>query len=317
LSGLEGVVYILVQGSTLFSSQYDAVNLLQLLWILLLLGVKPESIHAFLGNIENIDGWPSARVGLPSVVVPRPYRARVSRARENIARVIKMLFSEVLLDQAVHTVMFIYLNHGNPRWMGVAADEMLTIDYFIGLAVAAGAAGKRLLVVLDACYSTTFARGVWANLEKNGWGHRVAGFVGFLTSAETQGFTSAVLVSKQAGLVFENGSGEAFGEYAAGFRIQNSMFMRQLNDRLAYSLRGDRSMKVRDMPGVMNGPEKMQFGFERVFVGSDDGLGALALGEFFPGGTIDPELVIPEMDGRKFKAILPNARMLELEDDIG
>jgi hypothetical protein len=329
MSGLEGVIYLLVQGSTLFSSQCDLVNLLQMIWILFLLGVKPESIHAFLGNIENIDEWPSARVGLPGLDVPPAYRQRVHTARTRLGIQIKSLFLALMLDPAINTVIFIYLNHGSSNGVGANEDDAFREGDFAVMASQAAAVGKRLLFVMDAYYSTTFARSEWTTLcarpplvvcgedEERQRRDEIERYVGFLTSAEDCGFTSAVLVSKQSELVFPDGIPEPFGEYAPGFRIQNSMFTRQLNDLLAYSLRGDRSMPLRDMPRFMNGHHNMEFGFQCTFVGSDDGLGAVALREFFPGGSIDPELVLAEMNGEKFKAILPNARMLGLDDDIG
>jgi hypothetical protein len=320
MSRRSDVLFVLVQGCASFGSQCDVVNLIQLLWILFAVGVIPRAVRAFLAPIKEISGWPSPGAGLPPLTIPADYRDRVSSTRGGLRAAIDAVLATIWEVPEFMKIVFVYLNHGSPAELGPASDDGLTADDFVSWSDQALRWNKKILFVLDACYSTPLAKFVWGTCLSRG--HHPADLgahVGFLTSAERDCHTSAVVISKEARLIYMylDGEGAAIGDFAPGYRVQNSMFARQLNDLLAYRLGDSNPVLVAGLPAWMNAAEPMRYGFQCSFVGDEEQVGATPLGDFLPFGLLDAAEANEEWNDIPFGQILPDAPMLGLADDVG
>jgi hypothetical protein len=167
--------------------------------------------------------------------------------------------------------------------------------------------------------------------------------VGFVTSTDHYGLTSAILVSKQDALVYLCSTKPKGGddEFALGYRIRNSMFGRQLLHLWSYKFRPGHSVKLRDLPAFLNSEvwfddatgalvkttEERVFcnGFQAAFVGAKTGegfdgrvtlLGDCALSDFLPFAPLDPAAPVPDCDVGTFGEFIPPEDIGELVDDM-
>jgi hypothetical protein len=216
----------------------------------------------------------------------------------------------------VDRVVLIYLNHGNPRWLGVVANELFTQTDFRGWAEMALACGRRLLVVLDCCHSTMFAEEVWRRLSigRPGSRHGALGdAVCFLTSGRGTCYNSVNVVSRDPSLVYHEYPAIRHRPFAAGYRRHNSMFTRQLNWLIGYG--GVGRLTLARFPGQMNGTIGHRQGFFAALVGGSFRFHDLRISVFFGNLALDPTQRIPGA-GMTVGHVLPDAAMGRLYDDL-
>jgi hypothetical protein len=92
--------------------------------------------------------------------------------------------------------------------------------------------------------------------------------VDFWTSDEENCETWSVLVWKDPDLPYPDGRDTEFGDFLAGHRVQNSIFIRHLNNFLACSVAFGtvRALLLFGLPGRMNGSESLMCILECLFV---------------------------------------------------
>jgi hypothetical protein len=216
------------------------------------------------------------------------------------------------------------MDHGGEGGLGDAGEERLSISDFRGYADLAVMAGKHLLVIMDACHSTRFAREVWADLSAARGAaslDTVAQHVCFLTSAEGSCYNSLTVVSRDPSLVylFDSMAYRSTVQLALGYRKHNSMFGRQLNWILAYGWPVGRAVRTTfgELINAMNGPVDGLYGFcaELVTRGTDWARSALEW--FFPIGKFAPTDPVRGWQGTAtVEEVIPSPAMGILEDDI-
>jgi hypothetical protein len=316
--------YILVQGSAKFSSHCDQGMLLQLLWFLYLGGVANEQIKAFFRRFGAIDGYPLVAPGKGPYKMPPPYDNEdcVDWTMANLgARITKVIAWACLADEIDHIVL-VYSNHGPQQGLG-AGHGLLSKDDFALWAIECARAGKQLLVVIDACFSTGFAtdamdflRGKLAKqaplldfVEKN---------VGFITSARGICARSTPMISKDRSLVnLFAPSPDRQDTWARGFFTRSSMFLRQFNWLLAYAP-PDPKLTLGQFVRQMNVRRFADgHGFYAALVGGSS-FGSVQFNSFFPMplGTLDPTTEVPEWPEVTVGDLIPGAKLGHLYDDV-
>jgi hypothetical protein len=330
--------YVFAQGEKSFSAQCDVTNVDQALWLLWHGGVPPAHVRAYVCPLDPKVKWPSAHAGFPDLELPPEYEnTSVVQSLDRLADHIGDDLQTFLDDDTASCVVLMYWNHGDHGGLGSGTARIAVSD-IQGWMRMAESAKKPLLIILDACNSTTLAQSIWGDFAKVRSAaamERLGRFVGFLTSADGPALTSAFVFSKDNTLVYPllPPAEVTWTDYAPGYRLFNSMFSRQLLWFWAYGLRRGGGTTLRGLPDLLNdhatfydengelrNPNEDGFfcnGFHAKFVGGSAGLGDLAVESFLPLGPVAPDKMVPL--GAKqapFGQVIPEARMGKLFDDM-
>jgi hypothetical protein len=309
-------------------------------------GTPKEHVAAFLEQMPD-HPYPAPHLNLPALEIPPNYAKCVSTDHRTLSARVGDKLDEFLDLTDVDIVVLTYANHGAKVALGEGCEAFST-DAFMGWALAATRADKRLLIVLDACCSTYFAAAIWRQLTHSSVRpdavRRRKAHVGFLTSSDVDCGTSKVIVSTAQEFVYLFG-GVRDG-YCPGFLTHNSMFLRQLLYLWAYELT-DENLPISRLPETMNEPNsKMKrkavphrptatsapapdqladelakkrgslfYGFDASFVGDPEGLGLLPVNRFFPLGQVRSAPTVPGRPDVTFHQVIPPFRLGKLFDD--
>jgi hypothetical protein len=195
-----------------------------------------------------------AHLNLPQLTIPKDYMNCLVTTKASLSAAVSGELSALFADPTVATVVLTYENHGGRLPLG-DGERLLTSELFMSWADAAGSQSTRLLVILDVCYSTYFARTIWRDLMKGRLCDRLSAFVGFITVSDVGACLSNVLISTNPELVYQIDTHPPWkeGEWFPGFITHHSMFMRVFLYLWTYTLENT-GLLMRDLPGLINAP---------------------------------------------------------------
>jgi hypothetical protein len=229
-----------------------------------------------------------------------------------------------LLKSSYDTIIFIYLDSGAPDGPGNDV-KVLNREDLAHWACLAVQEKKSILFVLDACHSTFLAHGAFKdatgqlNAQEN---KLLRESVGFLTSGDRRCLSSAICVSKEAGLVylFSDAVKANPNNLEFGYRIRNSMFSRQLLSFWGHRGAELAGVTLENLPGHLNPPSTEpvdSYGFRAGVVGGHNvGLAARVVDSLFPLATDTSRDLIRVATQRDFAMLIPAAHMGGLPDDM-
>jgi hypothetical protein len=246
-----------------------------------------------------------------------PASINVIRERTRLTfRVTGAIFRAVN-DPGVAAVVLHASTDGQADVMG-SGLEAFRFGEFANFGLHAAAAGKKLLIILDASFSTEFARRFWDSVRRDLPRSAVESLeasVGFLTSAKQYLATTVPFVSTNPDLVNLFARTPTPDGLALGFLIDSSTFARRLNWLLAYGLAADGQRTVKNIPGLMNGADPSALGFEAEFVGSPS-FSSLPFEFFFPFKSLTPGLALTASLNLTVDDVIPYQDPEPL-DDVG
>jgi hypothetical protein len=328
--------YIVVLSGAGLPSQCDLVNLLQLLWLLFYHGVPSTFVKAFLWPVLGKSIWPSARSGGLPLTPPPGYEVEEPEAYREPGEVRKAIVTDrrdlndcvgrqIALfsrDPEVSGIFLASMDHGPEMGVDMTGEEILTAADFAGWARLAHSHNTPLFAVVDACNSTRFAECVWTKLggrERRDTGaYACAKNFGILSSGHRTSFASATIVSKEADLVYPlDDPVQCVDGWVMGFKVNSSMFFRQLLWLLTYGL-SDKTISLADFAARMNeGKGYFSNGFRAEVTTFGDAFAGTPLNVFFPFGVVTADTVVNGFPGDvTFDEIIPSARPGVLYDEM-
>jgi hypothetical protein len=288
-----GVFYIPVQGSSEFAAHANQGSLIRLMWLLSFGQVAPEHIRALFAKVVTGDDWPLLEPRKGPLKIPEPYQDRYDMTVPDLRHLIACVVHEAVAVPDVGTIVLLYANHGHPD-KSVARDYELKPGDFAEWAMTCIDHNKGLLVVLNACSSTAFAREAWDAVTRHVQKARpqalefVKNNMGFITSGEGLCELSIPLISENESLVNLFGRKGELETWARGFYVRDSMFFRRFNWLLAYGFPptatgpGGPKLTIGQFVDMMNDLPGLPRGFTAAWVGTEEASASLEFSSFVP-----------------------------------
>jgi hypothetical protein len=336
------VFYIPVQGSSQFAAHADQGSLIRVLWLLSFGKVEPKSIRPLFAKVVARDEWPLLEPGQCSYKIPEAYEERINLTVPNLRRQIARAVDEAVHLRAVGTIVLLYSNHGRGDKLA-GRDGVLEPDHFAEWAVNCVDAGKRLLMVLDACSSTDFAREAWKAITSTVAEIRppealafVENNMGFITSGAGLCEQSIAMISEDERLVNLFDKKRDSEKWARGFFIPDSLFFRRFNWLLAYGFPSSAErdsdtdpeaeatdtrsprLTIKQFVDKMN-DLRVHRGFTAAWIGTEQAGASLEFTSLFPFpqlGGLRPADPVPDWPGVRVGDVIPDAAVGELFDDV-
>jgi hypothetical protein len=284
------VGYYISAGSRGFSSQADHACAFQYLYFLFQNGVPPEDIIIWLPTEDGITvKEPRGCLTGPRLVPPEGYENCIRRevggfedATEHLAK----LFER---DEFTELV-WVFLDHGQKDHLNFDQDRMPVDGFNKALRHKEGRRRKNVLVIIDACYSSIFARDA---LRKRDAPERTS----ILSSSATICFTSGILISDNDELMNVYSGTDGPLKYA----VQSSMFTRELLDIICYT---DFNPKLSELSSVLNWRAGSGNGFKAEYH-EKNARNNLRLRDFFPGPVLPEGQVRVGNQYYEFQEVIP------------
>jgi hypothetical protein len=175
-------------------------------------------VTALFADIDDLTGWPCVAPGGAPYQVPPRYKALIDKSKskpKDLAFLISEAITKACSVPDVGSIVLVYLNHGNDEELGTGKKK-LSVGAFVNWAQQCAGLDRRLLVVLDACMSTRFARRVMDKLRdrlksdgREEFYRKVTELVGFITSGRRHCQRSVPLISADKDLVNLFGPGHS------------------------------------------------------------------------------------------------------------
>jgi hypothetical protein len=289
----DGVGYVICASSTDFSSQGDHINVIQTLLMLRQMGVPRDNVMA---SLPREDGHtvldPRPHAGLPPLEIPPDWMTCVDTNPIGLRSRISDALVRFSDRPDIRRLVFIFTNHGEadklcfPR---VANQAQFLSD--IDLADLFKQLHKPILVVLDACHSSTFAARVIARLSPDKE-------VGFLTTGPEKTISTVIVLSDDDNVVNRPGGDRA--GCMPWFSIFSSSFMRDFLPHVAYT---DSNPDLVSFASELNNTPQGSKGFRAEFACRHPDFLIYKLRDFFPC-SFSPTDTVRGMN-RLFRDVLP------------
>jgi hypothetical protein len=311
--------FLLTSATNAFADQADRLPIFQISALLIHAGVPRHHLVVDLPIVPNetVD-TPRAHPDCPELHLPagvfprhvsqgdagRPETA--SGARE--WRHVEEFFWVQGADPDVDKLVWVYLNHGKAEGIFFPGLKgLLTIAPEVLANTLWNSVKKPTLIVLDACYSGTFAARV---LKEFPAGDRTP--VGFLTASDRFARTSAIVLSTELTALLPKKAvlqRETKSQTQLNYRVGHPMFTRGWLREVAY---GDLALRLADLPALLN---QSDHGFSAQYQANSPQMQNPELRAFFPAPVTPGTGVHGYGEDIQFGDVLLPEKLGELYDD--